>query len=82
MKWLTEAITNPYTNRASTHRVIALAAGFSLSISTLLLTVIVFWRPEVAAPLSTMAPSLAGLAGSGYWINKKTNAEPKYEQPG
>ncbi len=69
MKWLTEAVQNP-AGRVSSSRVIALVAGFTLSICTLVLTPLAYLSPDLVTPLTVFGTALAGLAGSGYVTNK------------
>lgn len=78
MKWLNDAITSPNTGKASSSRVIALAAGLTLSFCTLVLTPLAFLKPELITPLTAFGTALAGLAGSGYVTNKiMSGKEPK-----
>jgi hypothetical protein len=70
-----EAACDNDTNRVSSARVIALIAGVTLSLSTLWLTVAVFWRVELVTPLTTFGTALAGLAGANYIVQKITNGK-------
>ncbi len=72
MKWLQEAIRSPHTNLASSSRVIALVAGFSLSLAVLMMTVGLYFSPDFATPLTATTPFLAAMAGAGYAVNKLT----------
>lgn len=71
--WFKEAASNPHTGKLSSHRVIALAAGLTLSIATLFLTVAAYFRPELTTPLTVFGTTLGGLAGANYVTNKITN---------
>jgi hypothetical protein len=73
--FIKEAACDNDTNRASSARVIALIAGVTLSLSTLWLTVAVFWRVELVTPLTTFGTALAGLAGANYIAQKITNGK-------
>lgn len=71
MTWLREAAQNP-AGRISSSRVIALVAGFTLAICTLVLTPLAYLSPELVTPLTVSITALTGLAGSGYVTNKIT----------
>lgn len=75
MIWLRESITSPATGKASSSRVIALVAGSTLSVCTLVLTPLAYLKPELATPLTVFGTALAGLAGSGYVTNKLTSGK-------
>ena len=70
MKWLNEAIRDSKDGLVSSSRVISMMAGSTLSLSTLLLTVGAFWKPELVAPLTAFGPVLATLAGANYVTNR------------
>ena len=72
MSWFKEAAASPVTGKYSSSRVIALVAGLTLSICTLVLTPLAFFRPELITPLTTFGTVLGALAGSGYVTNKLT----------
>lgn len=76
MNWLHEAISNP-AGRVSSSRVVALVAGLTLSICTLVLTPLAYLKPELITPLTTFGTVLGALAGSGYVTNKLTNRDAK-----
>jgi hypothetical protein len=54
-------------------------AGSALSISTSLLTVGSFFHPEMLPTLTAFGPSLAGLAGLNYGMNRWATKETKSE---
>lgn len=64
--WLREAISDSKLGRASTKRIVMLAAGLSMSISTLALVGAVFAGYDVSGPLVAFGTALSGLAGAGY----------------
>ena len=80
MTWLREAALSPHTGRLSSSLLIALVAGFSISFSTVFLSIASFFKPELVGAVMALGPSLAALAGSGYVTNKLTSGkEPKSE---
>jgi hypothetical protein len=80
MTWLREASNSPVTGQTSSSRVIALAAGLTLSVSTLALTGMVWWRPELITPLTVFGGALATMGGSSYVANKiMSGPEKKHE---
>jgi hypothetical protein len=70
MNWLREAINDSKTGLASTKRINVLMAGATLSICTLILTAIVYWRVEVVPALIVFGGSLSAMAGAGYVMGK------------
>ena len=68
--WFREAASNSSSGKMSSSRLIAIVSGFTLSICTILLTVGSFWRVEMLPVLMAIAPSLAGMSGLGYAVNK------------
>ncbi len=64
--WLRELVSENKTGRLSSARAISLAAGWTLSFSTVLLTIGAFWHPEMLSTLMAFGPSLAGLAATNY----------------
>ena len=70
MSWLKEAASSPQSGRVSSSRVVALAAGLTLSVCTLVLTPLAFLKPDLTTALTVFGTALAGLAGSGYVANK------------
>lgn len=66
MTWLREAVSDGRSGRVSTKRVVMLAAGLSMSISTLALVVAVFIGWDVSGPLVAFGTSLSAMAGAGY----------------
>jgi hypothetical protein len=79
-----EAIRSPKSNMVSSSRVIAMAAGFSLSLAVLMMTVGLFFSPDFVTPLTATTPFLAAMAGTGYAVNKLSNdkADAKDTQGG
>lgn len=69
MNWLIEAVSNAQ-GRVSSSRVIAMVAGITLSVCTLVLTPLAYFKPELVTPLTTFGTVLGALAGSGYVTNK------------
>lgn len=63
------------SNRVSSARIIALIAGLTLSIATLVLTFGSFWFPSMLNTLTAFGPSLAGLAGINYATNRLTTGK-------
>jgi hypothetical protein len=80
MKWLREAVTDGKTNRVSSTRVVAMLAGWTLSLCTLALTVASFYKIELAAPLTVFGGALAGLASANY-VTQRITARPKNDNP-
>lgn len=72
MSWLREAATDSNTSKVSSKRVCMLTACFTLSLSTLMLTIAACFKVEVSAGLGIVAVPLAGLGGFTY-INTKKN---------
>lgn len=71
MKWPTiRELCSDDMNRLSSSRAIALAAGWSLSFSLILLSIGSFWKPEMLGTVGIIAPSAAGLGGLNYAMNK------------
>jgi F420-0:gamma-glutamyl ligase-like protein len=70
MNWLMEAVCNDVTGRVSSSRVVAMIAGTTLSVCTLVLTPLAYFRPELVTPLTTFGTVLGALAGSGYVTTK------------
>ena len=66
MSLLREAISDSRTGKASTKRIVMLAAGLSMSVSTLALVGAVFLGKDVSGLLVAFGTSLSGLAGAGY----------------
>ena len=85
MNWLREAINDSKTGLASSKRISMLMASTTLSLSTLALTAIVYWRVEVVSVLIAFGTSLAAMAGAGYVIGKgqeqKRDLSTKGETP-
>lgn len=77
MSWLYDTVCDSKTGKPSVKHVTILMASSTLSLSTLTLTVMVFWRPEVVAVLMAFGPTLGGMAGVGYVMGKP--AERKQE---
>ena len=78
MKLLKDAASSPATGKLSSSRLIALVAGLTLSICTLVLTPLAYLKPELVTPLTVFGTALAGLAGSNYVTNRLTaTKEPK-----
>lgn len=71
--WFIEAASNSHTGKLSSHRVLALVAGFTLSGCTLFLSVASFFEPQLITPLTLFGTTLGGMAGAGYVTNKITN---------
>lgn len=64
--WLKEAICENRTGRASTTRIVMLMSGVTLCLSTLWITVIVFWQVELVPVLTVFGGALATMSGAGY----------------
>ncbi len=75
MAWLREAVSDGRSGRVSTKRVVMLAAGLSMSISTLALVVAVFVGWDVSGPLVAFGTSLSAMAGAGYVGGKAFEAK-------
>jgi hypothetical protein len=69
MKWMHEAVSNSQ-GRVSSARVIALAAGLTLTLCTLVLTPLAYFKVELVTPLTAFGTVLGALAGAGYTTNK------------
>jgi hypothetical protein len=74
---LKEAICDNKTGRASSTRIVMLLSGSTLCVSTVWLTVIVFWRVELVPVLTVFGGALATMSGAGYvagraWPGKET----------
>lgn len=82
MIWLHETVSSPHTGRASSSRVIALAAGLTLCFSTVLLTIGSFWHLEMLPTLMAFGPSLAGMATIGYATNRFTTNKTTNQETG
>ena len=78
MKWINESCRDD-SNRLSSARIIALLAGLTLSFSTVLLTIGSFWHSEMLATLTAFGPSLAGLAGMNYVMNRWATKDQKVD---
>ena len=74
MKWLTQ-LASDKSGHLSSSRAIALGAGLTLCFSTALLTGGSFWRPEMLPTLMAFGPSLAGLAGLNYGMQRWATKE-------
>lgn len=81
MKWLREAANSPVTGQTSSSRVIALAAGFTLSFTTVVLTLLVYWRTELITPLTACVTVLGAMSGAGYVTNRLTAGTEKKHDP-
>lgn len=73
--YLKDAARCDTTGSVSSSRIISLAAGLTLSLSTVVLTFGSFWRPEMLSTLSAFGPSLAALAGANYVANRLTSGK-------
>jgi len=78
MSWLRELLEGQ-NNLLSSARAIALMAGSTLSFSTVLLTIGSFWHSEMLATLTAFGPSLAGLAGMNYVMNRWATKDQKVD---
>ena len=81
MKWLREASNSPATGQTSSSRVIALVAGFTLSASTLVLTIMAYWETALITPLTVFGGALATMAGGGYVTNRIMSGTEKKHDP-
>ena len=75
MKWdttLREAIRDNKSGLASSSRIVALLSGVTLSVCTILLTVLAFFKIELVPALTVFGGALAAQAGSGYVATKMT----------
>jgi len=75
MSWLREAASSPHTGKLSSSRLIALAAGFSISFSIVFLSLASYFRPELVSAVMALGPSLAAMAGGGYVANRMTGSK-------
>ena len=75
MNWVREAISDNRTGLASSKRIVMLAAGITMSLSTLILTGIAYWKVEVVPALVTFGTALSALAGSAYVGGKAYEAK-------
>ena len=78
MTWR-ELIEDNRTRRLSSARFVAVIAGLTLAVSTLLLTAIVFWKVEVVPALTVALGAIAGLAGANYVAQKVTDGKDRTE---
>ena len=70
MTWLRELISDNKTGRLSSARFVAVVAGLTLAVSTLALTVIVYWQVSVVPALTVALGAIAGLASANYVAQK------------
>lgn len=75
MNWLREAISDGRSGMASTKRIVMLMAGWSLSVSTLILAVAAYHGKDVNSPLVVFGGALASLAGASYVWAKHIEAK-------
>lgn len=79
MKWLRELLSDNKTGLLSSVRTVMFFSGMSLSFSTVVLTLIAYWRPEAINAIVMLAPSLAAMSGAGYvaqkWASKPTETK-------
>jgi hypothetical protein len=78
LTWLAQ-LASDKSGHLSSSRAIALGAGLTLCFSTALLTVGSFWNPEMLPTLTAFGPSLAGLAGANYAMNRWATKEKTSE---
>ena len=78
MTWR-ELIEDNKTKRLSSARFVAVTAGLTLAVSTLVMTAIVYWRVEVIPALTVGLGALAGLAGANYVAQKVTDGKDRTE---
>lgn len=71
MTWLREAVSNP-SGRVSSSRLVALVAGLTLSLCTLLLVPLAYSEPQLVSALTVFGGALAGMAGANYVTNRLT----------
>ena len=64
MRW--EQALQDDSARVSSTRISLLIATVTLSLSTLVLTFAVLWKPDLVPALSVAAGGLAGMSGAGY----------------
>lgn len=70
MHWMRELISDNRTKALSSVRVVMFFSGMSLCFSTIVLTLIAYWRPEAINAIVMLAPSLAAMSGAGYVSQK------------
>lgn len=75
MNWVREAISDGRSGLASTKRIVMLMAGWSLSVSTLILAVAAYNGKDVNSPLVVFGGALASLAGASYVWAKHIEAK-------
>lgn len=75
--WLREMLSDNRTGVLSSVRTVMFFSGMSLCFSTIVLTLIAYWRPEAINALIALAPSLAGMSGVAYGAQKWAGAKEK-----
>jgi len=70
MNLIRQAISDSKTGIASVKRLAIFMATATLSISTLGLTALVYWRPEVVPALTAFGMTLGAIGGSSYVLGK------------
>ena len=80
MTWLRELISDNKTGRLSSARFVAVIAGVTLAVSTLALTVIVYWETEVVPALTVALGAIAGLASANYVAQKVSDKNDRPDQ--
>lgn len=75
--WLKEAICENRTGRASSTRIIMLMSAVTLCVSTLWMTVIVFWRTELVPVLTVFGGALATMSGAGYVAGRISDSKDR-----
>ena len=66
MSWLKEAVCDNDSGLMSSTRIVILLSSTTLSISTLIMTVLVYLKPELVPALTVIAGGLAGMSGMTY----------------
>ena len=64
--WLHEAICDNKTGLASSTRIVMLMSALTLCLSTIWLTVIVFWKTELVSVLVAFGSGLSVMSTGGY----------------
>ena len=72
-----EMLSDSKTKALSSVRTVMFFSGMSLCFSTIVLTLIAYWRPEAINALVMLAPSLAGMSGIGYAAQKWAGTKDK-----
>lgn len=85
MRWLDTchgAIHDNESGMPSSTRIAVLVSSLSLSVSLLILTVAVLWKPELTPALSVVAGGLAAMSGGSYVAGRAWSGTRKSTEDG